>query len=125
MEKPNLSKREKVFFSASALTVATGLSAVAFSLIQKHRMDGDAILLEDFDEEQAEALGSEVVHSGDGRIDLADIVYLGSDDDLTRGAHAHEVNLIVAESQLDRLRRLAISGTVYVSKKFRKGTPYE
>lgn len=125
MEKPNLSKREKVFFSASALTLATGLSAAAFKLIQKHRLNGDAILLEDFDEEQAAALGSEVVHDHDGRIDLAEIVYLGSEDDPHRGDHAREVNLIISQSRLERIKHLAKSGHIYITDKFQKDSSNE
>lgn len=104
--------RERVFFSASALTVA-GLGAVAFKLIQRHREQEDDIVLEGVDQETADQLGARRMDPSDEPIE-ADVAYVGVDDHEERALTATEVHAIGEAGSFTKLRKRVINGAVYL-----------
>jgi len=104
--------RERVFFSASALTAA-GLGVVALKLIQRHREQEDDITLEGAEKELADRFQAHAAPASDKPID-SDVVYLGIDDDDARISSASEVHAIGDSKHFTRLKRRIVNGAVHL-----------
>ncbi len=110
--------RERVFFSASALTAA-GLGAIAFKLIQRHREQDDTITLEGVDQEVADHYEAATVPQSDEPID-SDVAYVGVEDSEYRASAVDEVHAIGEPKHFTRLRRRVINGAVFIQEKIKK-----